>query len=307
MITRALALFLLLFSMTNSNADILSDVTHGYANNAGVKIHYATVGEGPLVVMIHGFPDYWYTWRNQMQTLKSHYKVVAMDQRGYNLSDQPRGDENYDMALLVADVAAVVKAQGRDRAIIVGHDWGGVVAWNFAFTHGDMVDKLIILNLPHPNGLAKVQRENPVARSNTDYARVFRERKPDDPSVFFGGPMNAQSLSGWVTDAQAREHYVKAFERSNFSSMLAYYKRNYPAPPEEGAALPPLLPNLKMPLLIFHGLQDTALHSDGLNNTWDWIDNDVTVVTAPNAGHFIQQDASDLVSSTMSWWLQARD
>ena len=88
--------------------------------------------------------------------------------------------------------------------------------------------------------------------------------------------------------------------------MLNFYKANYPQTPPEGSAPPPPPPRLNMPVLAFHGLKDTALHSDGLNNTWDWIDADYTLVTAPEAGHFVQDNAPDLVSDTMYWWLQAR-
>ena len=106
--------------------------------------------------------------------------------------------------------------------------------------------------------------------------------------------------------APMRARYVSAFEQSSFAGMLNFYKRNYPPTPEPGAAPPPAPPRLSMPVLMFHGLEDTALHSDGLNNTWDWIDADLTIVTAPGAGHFVQQDAADLVTSTMRWWLLAR-
>ena len=134
-------------------ADIDDRVTHGYADSNGVKIHYATMGSGPLVVMIHGFPDYWYTWRAQMEGLADRFQVVAIDQRGYNLSDKPAGVENYDVRLLVGDVLAVIKQLGQQKAIIVGHDWGGVVAWQLAINVPQAVERLIILNLPHPRGL----------------------------------------------------------------------------------------------------------------------------------------------------------
>ena len=97
----------LLFS-SYAFADLWDEVEHGYADNNGVKIHYATIGEGPLVIMIHGFPDFWYSWRHQMEGLKDDFRVVAIDQRGYNLSDKPEGDENYNMRYLVGDVAAVI-------------------------------------------------------------------------------------------------------------------------------------------------------------------------------------------------------
>ena len=134
--------------------DIERRVSHGFATNNGVRIHYAALGQGPLIVMIHGFPDCWLTWRQVMDALAKDYETVAIDQRGYNLSDKPKGVEHYDMAALVEDVAAVVRARGRERAIIAGHDWGGAVAWSFAMQRPEMTEKLIILNLPHPRGIA---------------------------------------------------------------------------------------------------------------------------------------------------------
>lgn len=282
------------------------NVTHGFADNNGVKIHYASVGEGPLVVMIHGFPDFWYSWRDQMAGLQDNYQVVAIDQRGYNKSDQPEGVSQYAMPLLVSDVAAVVKHLGRESATIVGHDWGGAVAWQVAFNLPQMTERLIILNLPHPMGMAREMANNPEQRKNSGYARKFREGSPSDPDIMFGGPMTPATLAGWVTDPAAKPVYEAAFARSSFDGMLNFYKANYPSPPAPGSPPPPAPPRLKMPVLIFHGLKDTALHSDGLNNTWDWIDADVTIVTAPEAGHFVQQDASELVTSTMRWWLDAR-
>jgi len=186
----------------------------------------------------------------------------------------------------------------------VGHDWGGAVAWSFAFAKPEMVENLIVLNLPHPKGMANALAASATARANTGYAQKFRTGSPDDPDIMFGGPMNPDTLSGWVTDKAARAHYRNAFKRSSYNAMLAYYKQNYPPPSNPGSA-PPATPQLTMPTLVFHGLDDTALPSAGLNNTWDWIDADLTLVTAPGAGHFVQQDAADLVSTTMLWWLRA--
>ena len=291
--------------------DIYDRVTNGYAvSEGGVKIHYASLGpkdtaNAPLVVMIHGFPDFWYSWRHQMATLADRFQVVAIDQRGYNLSDKPAGVENYDMRLLVGDVVAVIRYLGRDKATIVGHDWGGAVAWQFALALPQMTENLIILNLPHPNGLLRELRSNKDQIKNSEYARNFQAKSPSDPTVFFGLPMTAETLSSWVRDPEARKHYVEAFRRSDFTAMLNYYKRNYPkagadAPP------PPDIPKAKMPVLMFHGLGDTALHSDGLSGTWNWLEKDLTLVTVPGASHFVQQDAAELVSTTMKWWLTMR-
>ena len=298
----------ILFTFCSGNliADILKEVAHRYIDNNGTRIHYVSVGQGPLVVMIHGFPDYWYSWRHQMSALKAQYQVIAIDQRGYNKSDQPEGIDNYAMPLLVSDVAAVIKDTGSKQATVVGHDWGGAVAWQVALNLPQITDKLIVLNLPHPNGLAREMRDNREQRTNSGYAQRFRQGKASDPDILGGGPMTAQRLAQWVQDKEAKQHYVDAFNRSNFSSMLNFYKANYPNLSDERPENMTSTPQLNMPVLIFHGLKDRALHSDGLNNTWDWIDQDLTIVTVPSAGHFVQQDAADLVSKTMKSWLLDR-
>jgi pimeloyl-ACP methyl ester carboxylesterase len=288
-------------------ADLFDRVTHGHAvSDGGVKIHYASLGKGPLVVMIHGFPDFWYTWRHSMEALSDRFQVVAIDQRGYNLSDKPKGADSYDLRLLVADVAAVIRHLGRERATIVGHDWGGMVAWQFAINLPHMTENLIVLNLPHPNGLLRELRSNPEQIKNSEYARTFQRQSPTDPTVFFGRPMTPETLSSWVKDPAARKHYVEAFGRSDFDAMLNYYKRNYPHDAGPNTPPAPPLPKVKAPVLMFHGLEDQALHRDGLSGTWNWIEKDLTLVTVPGAGHFVQQDAAELVTSTIRWWLSMR-
>ena len=195
---------------------------HGSAQSGDVKIHYVTAGDGPLLVMIHGFPDYWYTWRKQMPELAKSFKVVAIDQRGYNKSDQPEGIDNYKLEKLVDDVKAVIEHFDRDKAVVVGHDWGGMVAWMFAMTHPELTDRLIVLNLPHPNGLRRELANNPIQQKNSQYARDFQ--KPDAASK-----LTAEGLTFWVQDADARKKYVEAFRRSSFDAMLNYYKANFHA------------------------------------------------------------------------------
>jgi pimeloyl-ACP methyl ester carboxylesterase len=275
-------------------SDFDSRVKDGYADSNGVKIHYASIGSGPLIVMVHGFPDYWYTWRKQMEGLSDKYQCVAIDQRGYNLSDKPQGVESYDMALLVSDVIAVIKHLGKDKAIIVGHDWGGAVAWQLALNAPQFVDRLIILNLPFPRGIMRELAHNPKQQAASEYARNFQKDGAE-------AMLKPEQLAFWVTDADAKPKYIEAFKRSDLKAMLSYYKRNYPRQPYQEDPSPVVKP--QMSVLMFHGLKDTALLSDALNNTWDWMGKDLTLVTIPDSGHFVQQDAADLVTRTMRAWL----
>lgn len=268
---------------------------HGFADSDGVKLHYVAAGEGPLVVLIHGFPDYWYSWRAQMPQLAKRFKVVAVDMRGYNQSDKPEGVENYTIDKLVGDIVAVVKHFQRNKAIIVGHDWGGMVAWSFAMNHPQMTERLIILNLPHPRGLLRELKNNPDQQKNSQYARNFQQ--PDAAKQIIPA-----MLAFWVKDPEARKKYVAAFNRSSLEGMLNYYKANYPREPYDDAPAENL-PPVKCPVLMFHGLKDTALLPGALNDTWNWIDNELTLITIPNSGHFVQQDAAEVVTKNMVRWL----
>jgi pimeloyl-ACP methyl ester carboxylesterase len=283
-----------LLMLTGYPALSAAERTDGFADSHGVKIHYVTQGSGPLLVLIHGFPDYWYTWRAQMAPLAEHFQVVAIDQRGYNKSDQPAGVENYALPKLVEDVRQVIRHFRGSDAIIVGHDWGGAVAWSFAMTHPEWTRRLIILNTPHPNGLRRELATNPRQRQNSAYARRFQQ--PDAES-----DLTAEALAGWVEDTEARAEYIEAFRRSSLQAMLNYYRANYPREPYRVPR--EVLPKVRCPVLMIHGLQDEALLPAGLNDTWEWLEEDLTLVTLPRAGHFVQHDAADTVNRILLRWL----
>jgi len=290
----AALLALSVLGMNGAAADIDDRVKHGYADSNGVKIHYASLGSGPLVVMIHGFPDYWYTWRRQMEGLADKFQVVAIDQRGYNLSDKPAGVENYDVRLLIGDVVAVIKHLGQQKAVVVGHDWGGLVAWQVAINVPEVVDRLIILNLPHPRGLTRELANNPEQQKNSAYARRFQAEGAEKT-------LTAEGLASWVKDPEAKPKYIEAFKQSDFGAMLNYYKRNYPREPYTEDTSP--LKKVQAPVLMIHGLKDTALLAPALNGNWDYVERDLTLTTVPTAGHFVQADEPDFVTKTMRAWL----
>lgn len=280
-----------------TDASLILGAADGYADNNGVKIHYVTLGQGPLLVFVHGFPDFWYSWRHQMKELAKSYRCVAIDQRGFNLSDKPAGVENYRVETLVTDVAAVIKACNADKATIIGHDWGGLVSWWFAANYPQMTERLIVCNLPHPKCLSRELANNPEQQKMSQYAQAFR--RPDA-----GAAIQKDFLATMPVgkDQAAFPAYRAAMAKSDIEAMLNYYKANYPAEPYQED--PREVPHIKAPTLVFHGLQDPALHASGLNETWQWIDNTLTIVTVPGAAHWVQEEAKDLVTSAIADWLK---
>lgn len=271
------------------------------ATNGDVKIHYVVDGKGPLVVMIHGFPDYWGTWKPLMAELnKAGYRTAALDLRGYNLSDKPKGVEAYAMPNLVGDVAAVIGAEGQKEAIVIGHDWGAAIAWRVAFTRPELVDKLVIMSVPHPAGMARELATNKAQQEGSNYARVFQQEGSEKN-------LNAEGLAAWIKDPAKKAEQIQALKRSDFAAMMNYYRANYPRGTTDAAsALPPEPQRVKVPTLVIHGVKDTSLNAAGHSGTWNYIDADTTIVMAPTAGHFVQHDAEALVNASVRDWLKAR-
>jgi epoxide hydrolase 4 len=159
-----------------------------------------------------------------------------------------------------------------------------------------MVERLIVVNLPNPNGLRRELTNNPEQQQNSAYARNFQQEGAHLK-------LTAEALAQWAPEAE-REKYVEAFRRSDFEAMLAYYKRNYPREPYGQSNF--AVPNAKMPVLLFHGLNDKALLPAALNDTWKWVDAPLTLVTIPGAGHWSHWDAAELVTGTMRSWLSQK-
>ena len=265
----------------------------------GVKIHYVASGKGPLVLMIHGYPDFSGSWDLIRPKLDDAYRVVAIDTRGYNLSDKPEGVANYEMPKLIADVEAVIKTEGYQKATVVGHDWGGSIAWMFAFYYPQRLDNLVILSTPHPALFMREMRTNPAQQASSQYARNFQKEGSE-------ASMTAEGLARRVTDPAMNAKYVEAFKRSSFAAMMNYYRANYPktvGPEATRPFMPDPVPQIEVPLLVIHGMKDTALLAAGHAGTWEKASKDSTVMMVPDAGHFVQHDAADLVNRTIRMWL----
>src|SRR5262249_1296623 len=162
-----------------------------FAQNGAVKIHYVVSGKGPLVVLIHGFPDYWATWKPLMAELnKAGYRTAALDTRGYNLSDKPQGEAAYAMPNLVGDVAAGIAAEKAKDGVVIGQHRGAAIAWQTVFARPELVNKLVILSVPHPAGMARELATNKAQQEGSNYARNFQKEGSEKN-------LNAEMLAGF--------------------------------------------------------------------------------------------------------------
>jgi pimeloyl-ACP methyl ester carboxylesterase len=282
----------------------LNSWTHAYINTNGVKLHYVTQGEGPLMLMLHGFPEFWYSWRHQIPEFASHFKVVALDLRGYNDSDKPQAQAAYVMDEFVKDVKGVIEGLGYDACILVGHDWGGAIAWNFAYTYPEMVEKLIVLNLPHPAKFAQ-GLTTPQQLLRSYY--IFLFQIPFLPEIILQAddyeaiaqiiPRTATQKTAF-TAADIEAYKDAAAKRGAITAMLNYYRNIFQQIP-----LNKNWSVLEVPTLMIWGEQDTALGKELTYGTEQYVRN-LEIKYIPNSGHWVQQEQPELVSNYMHNFLK---
>ncbi|MGH9661170.1 MAG: alpha/beta fold hydrolase, partial [Bryobacteraceae bacterium] len=149
-------------------------VKHQFAGINGVKLHYATAGKGHVILFVHGFPEFWYEWKNQLAEFSRDHRAVAFDMRGYNLSDKPAQLEQYQMRHLIGDIRGLAQHLKAKKFTLVGHDWGGAVAWGFAIAQPEMLERLVIINAPHPGVFQRELANNPAQQKASGYMLLFR-------------------------------------------------------------------------------------------------------------------------------------
>ena len=277
-----------------------------YIITNGINLHYVTQGEGPLMLMLHGFPDFWYSWRHQIPEFADDYKVVALDLRGYNESDKPKKLENYKMKELVEDVKEVIQGLGYESCILVGHDWGGAIAWSFVYAYPDLVDKLIVMNVPHPAKFIEGIK-TPLQILRSWYLFLFQ--LPWLPemlfhwndyqvfeSVFMGTAIDKTAFS--PTDLEAYKD--AAAKRGALTAMFNYYRNIFPdifnyKQPEWGV--------LDIPTLMIWAEDDIALGKELTYGTEKFVKN-LQIKYIPNCSHWVQQEQPLLVNQYMREFLE---
>ena len=269
-------------------------------------MHYVIQGEennGPLLVLLHGFPEFWYSWRHQILFLAEQgYTVAAPDLRGYNDTDKPR--TGYDVPTLLRDIEGLIKGLGQEKAIIVGHDWGGVLAWAFAMRYPEMTQRLIVLNAPHPWAF---QRELRTLKQISKSWYVFFFQLPWLPEAILGAN-HAQAIGRAIHDSAAQKaafppdvllRYQGAMSKPGaLTASLNYYRqiarRGYGLREET---------IIQAPTLLIWGEQDVALDIALTHGLEQWVPK-IQVRRIPTSGHWVQQEQPDEVNNLMQQFLQ---
>ena len=282
---------------------------HDTVETNGVRLHAVTAGpeDGPLVVLLHGFPEFWYSWRHQIPALaEAGYRVVAPDMRGYNHSEKPDGVGAYHIDELVGDVAGLVDAFDQESAHVVGHDWGGLVAWQTAIDRPGVVDRLAVLNAPHPSAYERALRSNPTQLAKSWYVGFFQLPGLPEWSL---GVRDYESLERMLGDGTVRpdafteadiERYKTAFGRPGVrTAALNYYRalarRNAKLTLTGGGVgdLP-----VRAPTLLIWGERDAALDVSLTEDLDRWVP-DLRVERLPDASHWVQFDAPERVNELL--------
>ncbi|VXD24330.1 conserved hypothetical protein [Planktothrix serta PCC 8927] len=280
--------------------------TSKFITTNGVKLHYVTQGEGPLMVLLHGFPEFWYSWRYQIPEFAQAYQVVAVDLRGYNESEKPKELSAYSLKELVLDVKGLIAGLGYDECVLVGHDWGGAIAWSFAYTYPQMLSKLIVLNLPHPT---KFKQGFWTIDQLQKSWYIFFFQLPFFPELWLQaddyrviGELFAKMAIDKNTFSQADLDIYKdaAAKRGALTAMVNYYRNLFPSflTTQKTQGL------LNVPTLMIWGENDLALGQELTYGTEEYV-RDFQIRYIPNCSHWVQQERPELVNQYMWEFLNA--
>jgi epoxide hydrolase 4 len=277
--------------------------THHEAVVNDVRLHWVEMGEGPLVVLLHGFPEFWYGWRNQIPALgAAGFRVVAPDMRGYNLSEKPEGIRAYGIRPLVDDVAALIRHLGAPRAHVAGHDWGGVVAWWLAMLKPALVDRLVIANAPHPRVFAR-ELKKPSQLRKSWYAFAFQI--PGAPEALFRAHDYAlvdrifrrdPARPGAFTETDVRRYKEALAQPGALTAMINYYRA-------VRRTKRPKTRRIDAPTLVIWGERDRHLNAANTVGLEPHVPR-VRVERIPEATHWVLADAPERVNELMIGFLR---
>lgn len=296
-----------------------------YAEVNGVRMHYVSAGHGPLIIFLHGFPEFWYEWKGQLEEFGKDHLAVAPDMRGYNLTEKPSAVDQYKMPILVEDVRALAQHLGHQKFILVGHDWGGAIAWAYAIAHPGTLDKLVIVNAPHPGVFGRLLAQDPAQQKASQYMLMFRSPEAEkilsanNYAPLIQAVLGEGLKSGVFTEAD-KQAYIAAWSQPGaLTGGLNYYRAAQVGPPppkkegDQTAADPvptgntfgldPSQLTVKIPTLVIWGEKDTALLTSNLDGLDQFVPQ-LTIKRVPDATHWVIHENPGEVNGYIRGFLQ---
>lgn len=279
-----------------------------YIHANGIRLHVAQAGpeDGPLVILLHGFPEFWYGWAKQIEPLAgAGFRILVPDQRGYNLSDKPEGIDAYRINNLGADVTGLIKAVGREKAVVVGHDWGAAVAWYLAFRYPKRVERLVILNVPHPQVMLSNLRRNLRQMLKSWYMFFFQIPRLPEWMMSRGdfAPLRRmmRASSKPVTFSEADlDRYTRAWSQPGaLTAMLNWYRAMFKGSSRsQSSSAGPRSFHITVPTLMIWGAKDIALSREMAQQSIDLCEQG-ELVFFENATHWVQHDEAERVTQLL--------
>ena len=285
------------------------DLRERFIETNGIKLHVMEAGpiDGPMIMFLHGFPEFWYAWRKQIGYFaEKGYLVVAPDQRGYNLSDKPKGIASYTSDELAKDAVGIIDAYGRDKIFLVGHDWGAAVSWWVALKYPDRIKKLVIMNVPHPIVMGKTLFSNQKQMEKSWY--IFYFQIPGAVEKFasannYQWPVNLlkeTSRPGAFLPEDLEKYRAAFMQPHAFSSMVNWYRASLQTPSEKPASF-----RITMPILVLWGVNDVAIIPEQAEASMAFCDQG-RLVKFEQASHWVQHEEADKVNALIEEFIGAQ-
>jgi len=275
------------------------ELEHSYIETNGIRLHVVQAGpkSGIPVILLHGFPEFWYGWRKQIPALvEAGCRVIVPDQRGYNLSDKPKGVKSYSVYTLVDDIIGLIDALGYEKVNLVGHDWGAVVAWALAIKYPERLHRLSIMNVPHPAVMKKFLQRDFEQLRRSWYGGFFQ--LPWLPEKILSANGFHEMIRGVRNSAKKNTFTTEDFEKYKeawsqpgaMTAMINWYRAVVRFPPEM-----PNDPRIKVPTLMMWGMKDSAQSHRMARPSMDYVD-EGNLIFFPEATHWVHLDAAEEVN-----------
>jgi len=283
--------------------DLLKDMEELFVETNGIKLHTMMIGSGEPIMMLHGFPDFWFGWKNIILGFKDEFKLIIPDTRGINLSDKPEEDDDYDIEVLAEDIKGLSESLDLKKFTLVGHDWGGIIAWMFAEKYPELLKRLVILNAPHPKVIEKKYMTNKSQKKAAGY--VFDLIKPGAEKVIMADDF--KKLKGpifKVIDEIDKDKYREAWSRPGaLAAGLRYYRASVRRQVSKKKKLTTGI--IKVPTLVIHGMKDTYVLPAMLEGLEEYV-KELKIVRSENGSHFVINDDPHTVISSIREFMKRK-